>query len=429
MAATDFKVKLLPWQEKVWQNAQNGNDRFQVIAAGRRCGKTEYAAYRLIFAALMNPRGETWYVGPTQGQARDNIWDKIQEIGREVIKSSHINNLQITLINGKKISLKGSDRPDTLRGSFLNLLVLDEFADMKPETWDEILRPALSDLRAPAVFIGTPKGRNHFYDLYTKAGLGALGSEWAAYHFTTYDNPFIDVAEIEAAKATMSSFAFRQEFMASFEARGSEAFKDDWVKFNSEEPKGGEYLIAADLAGFEIAGKKKSSKRDNNAFAIVKVGEFQDEHGPYNWWVKNIMYGRWTLDETARRLFSAVEFNQPTGVGIEKGIAQQAVLSPLQDLQRRHNRYFRVQELTHGNKNKVDRVIWALQGRFENGNIRLNEGEWNTQFLDELFQFPDPMTNDDGPDALAYIDQLATLTYRAEWEYDTFEPLDEDTGW
>ena len=427
MSNTDFRVKLLPWQEKVWNSAMGDNERFQVIAAGRRCGKTEYAAYRLIFAALMNQRGETWYVGPTQGQARDNIWDKIQDLGREVIKSSHINNLQITLVNGKKISLKGSDRPDTLRGSFLNLLVLDEYADMKPSTWDEILRPALSDLRAPAVFIGTPKGRNHFYELYKYAEM-SNDPQWKAYHFTTYDNPFINPEEIEAAKRQMSSFAFRQEFLASFEARESEQFKEEWILFNDDEPKGGEFLIAADLAGFEQEGRKKSNKRDNTCYAIVKVGDFQDEHGPYNWWVKNMMYGRWTLDETARRLFSAVEFNQPTLVGIEKGIAQQAVLSPLNDLMRRHNRYFRIQELTHGNKNKTDRVIWALQGRFENGNIRLNKGEWNSQFLDELFQFPDPLTKDDGPDALAYIDQLAQLTYTPEWEYNTFEPLDPDTG-
>ena len=424
--STQFAVKLLPWQEKVWQSALGDNERFQVIAAGRRCGKTEYAAYRLIYAALTSQRGETWYVGPTQGQARDNIWDKIQDLARPVIKSSHINNMQITLVNGKKISLKGSDRPDTLRGSFLNLLVLDEFADMKPETWEEILRPALSDLKAPAVFIGTPKGRNHFFEMYKYAELSG-DPQWKAYHFTTYDNPFIDPEEIEAAKRTMSSFAFRQEFMASFEARESEIFKEEWILFQDEEPKGGDYLIACDLAGFETDSKSKM-KRDNTCYAIVKVGEFEDEHGPYNWWVKNMMYGRWTLDETARRLFSAVEFNQPNGVGIEKGIAQQAVISPLQDLMRRHNRYFRVDELTHGNRKKEDRIIWALQGRFENRNIRLNRGEWNGQFLDELFQFPNKLVKDDGPDALAYIDQLSQLTYRADWEYDTFEPLDPDTG-
>jgi phage terminase large subunit len=156
---TELKISLLPWQEKCWSSTE----RFQVIAAGRRCGKTEYACYRLLVAALTSKRGETWYVGNTQGQARDNLWNKLLEIGAPVIVSSHVNNLQITLINGQRITLKGSDRPDTLRGSFLNLVVLDEYGTMKPETWEEILRPALADLRAPAIFIGTPCGRNHFY--------------------------------------------------------------------------------------------------------------------------------------------------------------------------------------------------------------------------------------------------------------------------
>lgn len=104
-------------------------------------------------------------------------------------------------------------------------------------------------------------------------------------------------------------------------------------------------------------------------------------------------------------------------------------MSPLSDLMRRHNRYFRVEELTHGNKRKIDRVVWALQGRFENSRIRLNKGEWNSQFMDELFQFPDPLTHDDMPDSLSYIDQLAIMTYVDDFEIDEFEPIDAIAGY
>ena len=91
--------------------------------------------------------------------------------------------------------------------------------------------------------------------------------------------------------------------------------------------------------------------------------------------------------------------------------------------------FFRVEELTHGNKKKVDRIVWALQGRFENGHITLNEGEWNTEFCDQLFQFPNPMVHDDLIDSLAYIDQLAKVSYYVDFEEEEYEALDPITGY
>ena len=139
---TELNVKLLKWQQTVWKN----NERFQVIAAGRRCGKSRYAAWRMIVSALDSGAGDVWYIGLTQGNARDIMWSLLHDLARPVIKSSHVNNLQITLINGAVISLKGSDRPETMRGASLKLAVLDEAAFMKPSVWEEIIRPALADL-------------------------------------------------------------------------------------------------------------------------------------------------------------------------------------------------------------------------------------------------------------------------------------------
>jgi predicted phage terminase large subunit-like protein len=415
----DLDIELLPWQQEVWAD----NTRFKIVAAGRRTGKSRLAAWMLIVNALQAERGHVFYVAPTQGQARDIMWQTLLDLGHPVISGSHINNLQIKLINGATISLKGADRPETMRGVSLKFLVLDEYADMKPDVFEQILRPALADQKGCAMFIGTPMGRNHFYDLYKYAEIGD-DETYKAWHFTSYDNPILDPNEIDTAKKSMSSYAFRQEFMASFEARGSEMFKEDWVKFGEESSGEGDYYIAVDLAGFEEVNKKrtKNTKLDETAIAVVKVN-------PNGWFVENIIYGRWTLDETAAKIFQAVRDYEPVSVGIERGIAKQAVMSPLMDLQKRHGTFFRVEELTHGNKKKTDRVMWALQGRFENGFVTLKKGEWNSRFLDQLFQFPDALTHDDLIDALAYIDQLAHVAYDYDYEVDDYEILDVVSGY
>ena len=415
---TELNIQLLDWQKKVWAD----DTRFKIVAAGRRTGKSRLAAWMLIVNALQADKGHVFYVAPTQGQARDIMWQTLLELAHPIVTSSHINNLQIKLVNGATISLKGADRPETMRGVSLKFLVMDEYADMKPEVFEQILRPALADQKGGALFIGTPMGRNHFYDLYKYAELEDDES-YEAWHFTSYDNELLDPDEIDLAKKSMSSYAFRQEFMASFEARGSEMFKEEWVKFG-ETPEIGDYYISIDLAGFEDVSKKrtKNSKLDESAIAVVKVNE-------NGWHLENIIYGRWDLAETARKIFEAVRDYRPISVGIERGISKQAVMSPLMDLMKQQGRFFVVEELTHGNRKKTDRIMWALQGRFENGQITLGQGEWNSRFMDQLFQFPDPLTHDDLVDAFAYTDQLAKVAYNYDFEIDDLEVLDAVTGY
>jgi len=415
---TDLNIQLLDWQQQVWEDPT----RFKIVAAGRRTGKSRLAAWMLIVNALQADKGHVFYVAPTQGQARDIMWQTLLELAHPVVTNAHINNLQIKLVNGATISLKGADRPETMRGVSLKFLVMDEYADMKPEVFEQILRPALADQKGAALFIGTPMGRNHFYDLYKYAELEDDES-YTAWHFTSYDNELLDPEEIDLAKKSMSSYAFRQEFMASFEARGSEMFKEEWVKFG-ETPEIGDYYISIDLAGFEDVSKKrtKNSKLDESAIAVVKVNE-------NGWHLENIIYGRWDLAETARKIFEAVRDYRPISVGIERGISKQAVMSPLMDLMKQRGRFFVVEELTHGNRKKTDRIMWALQGRFENGQITLGQGEWNSRFMDQLFQFPDPLTHDDLVDAFAYTDQLAKVAYNYDFEIDDLEVLDAVTGY
>jgi len=418
----NLDIKLLPWQQEIW----NDNTRFKVVAAGRRTGKSRLAAWMLIVEALQSEKGHVWYVAPTQGQARDILWSTLLELGHPVIESSHVNNMQIRLINGSTITLKGADRPETMRGVSLRFVVLDEYADMRPQVFEQILRPALADLKGKALFIGTPAGRNHFWEIY-QYGNEENDGGYKSWHFTSFDNPLLDPEEIELAKSSMSSFAFRQEFMASFEAAQSDLFKDDWIKYgdDEDEPTLGTYYIAVDLAGFEDVSKQASNKKkhlDESAIAVVKVHQ-------EGWWVENIVVGRWDIKETANKILNICKQYDTKIVGIERGMAKNAVLPYLQDLMRRVGYYVSVIDLTHGNKKKVDRVVWSLQGRFEHGRITLKKADWNKQFVDQLLNFPNTGVHDDMIDALAYVDQFAVTEYVGMEAEDEYEVLDEISGY
>jgi phage terminase large subunit-like protein len=417
----NLEIKLLPWQQEVW----NDPTRFKVIAAGRRTGKSRLAAWYLIVEALQSEKGHVWYVAPTQQQARDIMWQQLLELAHPVITGSHVNNMQVKLVNGSTISLKGADRPETMRGVALKFLVLDEYADIKPQVFEQILRPALADLKGKAVFIGTPKGRNHFYDLY-KQGQSEI-KDWQSWHFTSLDNPLLDPEEIEVAKSAMSSFSFRQEFMASFEAPQSDLFKESWIKIceAEEEPNEGTYFIAVDLAGFEDVAKNSSNKKkhlDQTAIAIVKVHE-------EGWWVDRIDYGRWDIKETSERILRHAKQYSVSVVGIERGALKNAVLPYMQELMLKLQVYPRIEDLTHGNKKKTDRIVWSLQGRFEHGQIQLKEGEWTKEFIDQLLNFPTSNVHDDLLDALSYIDQLAVTPFEMDDYDDEYEPLDAISGY
>ena len=418
---TSLNFELLKWQQSVFADKH----RFKVVAAGRRCGKSRLSAVTLLIEALNCPEGSAvMYIAPTLGQARTIMWDLLNDLGRPVIKSSHVNNLEITLINGRKILVRGADNPDSLRGVSLTYVVLDECAFIKEDTWQKIIRASLSDKKGRALFISTPSGRNWFYDLFN-LGQEEIDEEWKSWHFTTQDNETIDPKEIEAAKRTLSSFAFKQEYLSSFDTAGSDLFKEEWLKYK-DEPQYGDYVIAIDLAGFEDVAKNAgaSKKRlDESAITICKILDNGD------WWVNKIIHGRWDIRETASKILLAVKEYQPVAVGIERGALKNAVMHYLQDLMRKNNVYTHIHDLTHGNKKKTDRVVWALQGRFEHGRISLNKDEDWKQFEDQFIMFPATGVHDDLIDSLAYVDQLAMSNYQQDYEEDEHIVLDVISGY
>ena len=416
----DLNFQLLPWQQIVFKDPA----RFKVVAAGRRCGKSRLAATTLLIEGLRCPPGSAvLYVSPTMGQSRQIVWDLLLDLGREVIQNSHVNNLDITLINGARIYVRGADRPDTLRGVSLTYAVLDEVADIKPEAWEQVIRASLSDKKGRALFIGTPKGRNWFYDTF-KLGENESDPDWKSWHFTTQDNPLIDPTEIESAKKTLSTFAFKQEYMASFSNAGSDVFKEEWIKYG-EEPQHGSYYIAIDLAGFEEVAKQAGNAKkrlDESAICVVKVTE------DGKWFVDKMIHGRWDIRTTAVNILMAIREYKPLCVGIERGALKNAVLPYLSDLMRKNNIYAHIEDMTHGNRKKADRIIWSLQGRFEHGRIILNSKENWDEFVDQLLLFPAQGVHDDLPDALSYIDQIAVTSYFEEDDTDEWEPVDIISG-
>lgn len=427
-ASLDFSLH--PGQLDIFQDPR----RFKVVAAGRRFGKTYLSCVQLLIEGLKmhNEQGyplenqSVYYVAPTFQQGKEIMWRLIKNLGAPVIDKAYEKEAVVKLINGRTIHIKGSDKPDSLRGVGLSYVVLDEFATMKPETWDEILLPTLADVQGGALFIGTPAGKNHFYELFCAAKEDPL--DWATFEFKSIDNPFLEKAEIERAKRKLASDTFRQEFEASFSSGGGAIFKAEWMNQLTEEPQDGEFYMTVDPAGYEAVTAKKlsahKSRLDEMAICVVKVGT----HG---WWVADIITGRWDVREASIRILRTAQKYHPMCIGIEKGSLKQAIMPYLEDQMRRLNTYPAIREVTHGNKKKEERITWALQGRMEHGRISFNRDkkEMVDKFRVQALDFPSPLTHDDMLDALAYIDQIAVTSYIDEPYIDTWEAQDWDAGY
>lgn len=221
--------------------------RFRVLSAGRRFGKTTLAIVELLNAAG-KIKQTCWYVAPTYRQAKQIAWDKLKELTPPTWIKGKPNETDLTIVlrSHSKISLRGADNPDSLRGPGLNFLVIDETAFVKECVWEEVLRPMLSDTLGRALFIGTPDGFNHFHNLFLK-GQNKQDLAWKSWQFTTMEGGWIDQNEIEQAKRDMDEITFRQEYEASFEkVTGSVYynFSDENIKPCPEHLRNGNNLKA-----------------------------------------------------------------------------------------------------------------------------------------------------------------------------------------
>lgn len=200
------------------QIIRDSEARFKVVVAGRRFGKTVFAINELINNSLIYPNTRNWCIAPTYRQAKEIAWKMLfYYLPVEVISKKNEVELSVDLIQGSTITLKGADTPDSLRGVGLNYAILDEYAQMKEEVWDEIIRPMLIDSKGSALFIGTPLGYNHFWKLYNKE---RDDTDYKSFHFKSIDNLAIEgiIEEVEKARLETDPIRFSQEYEANFEA-------------------------------------------------------------------------------------------------------------------------------------------------------------------------------------------------------------------
>ena len=439
----EFEVKLHPGQVEIY----NSPARFKVVAAGRRFGKSHFAAYMLAIAALSNEHKGyrlttehgVYYVAPTFDQAKRVMWPKLREIlgyanQGGLIKKENVNDGWLELVSGRRIYIKGADNPDSLRGIGLSYVVLDEYADMKSDVWELIIRPALGDVEGDALFIGTPKGKNHFWKLFISAVEKPNPEnfdpnpwdDWEAFHFRSLDNPFLNPKEIQSMMTgNLSREAVRQELEASFVSGSGKHLKPEWFDIVKSRPADamGQICVTVDLAGYSKPDGKKALRSDETVIGITHVTD-------PDWYVLDMKHGHWDVRETALQIVRTCSQYPGCILGIEKGALMNAVAPYLEDYMREFHRYVTPQPLSHGNTKKLDRIIWALQGRAERGHIHLVEGDWNQWFLDQCADLGDPLSHDDGPDTIAYVDQLATPVYVGDVDFGTeWEPLDLISGY
>ena len=257
-----------------------------MVNAGRRFGKTVLAIEEMIGVAVASDNRRIAYIAPTFDQARDIAWDQLKQRCAPIARYINGSRLEIALATQEGgtslIVLKSWDAIETLRGQKFNFLVLDEVASMRNfwTGWSEVLRPTLTDSAGGAMFISTPKGFNHFYDLFNFENDSRHKTSYRSFHATTYDNPFMQSEEIDAAKLELDEDRFAQEYLADFRKMEGLIYKDFsrgthlYDNFTKRRP------IVSVYAGIDFGY--------TNPTAIIRVEHDADNH----YWVNYEWYKR-----------------------------------------------------------------------------------------------------------------------------------------
>lgn len=213
----------------------------------RRAGKTVACVADLVLSALATTKQDARYayLAPQYNQAKDIAWLYVKRLTADIPGVEYNESeLRCDLPNGARIRLYGAENESRLRGLFLDGIILDEYADMAPSVWGEVIRPALADRKGWAAFIGTPKGHNAFYDLWTEAG-----NDWYRLMLKADESGLISSDELEAARKAMTEDQYEQEFNCSFEAAIRGAYYGKEMKLADDDGRitGVPYDKAADV--------------------------------------------------------------------------------------------------------------------------------------------------------------------------------------
>jgi hypothetical protein len=211
-----IEIAYKPREQQLAIHELMDSKRFGVVVAHRRMGKTVSAINHLIKDALLNQKEAPRYayIAPTYGQAKRVAWDYLVKYAEPLGGTSNISELRVDFW-GRRIQLFGSDNPETLRGQYFDGVILDEIGDQNPKIWTDVCRPSLVDRQGWCLFIGTPKGHNHFKELRDRA---KTEDGWGLLEFKASETGVVDDVELKAAKNEMGEDKYRQEFECSFDA-------------------------------------------------------------------------------------------------------------------------------------------------------------------------------------------------------------------
>ena len=193
------------------------SQRWACLVAHRRAGKTVAVVNDLIRAAITcrSPNPLFAYIAPYRSQAKSVAWGYLKQFAQPITHSTNEQELALTLVNGAVIRLFGADNADAMRGLGFDGVGCDEFGDWRPSVFPLVVRPALSDKQGWAVLMGTPKGKNQFWDVYARA---QRSDDWFCMSLTAEHSGLLPPTELDAARAQLSEDQFAQEYLCSFEA-------------------------------------------------------------------------------------------------------------------------------------------------------------------------------------------------------------------
>lgn len=347
--------------------------RFRVVNCGRRWGKTTLAILEMVAKGVYKDSSRIAYIAPTFQQARDIAWNELKKICLPIQDNVNESRLEITIKtkSGKTsvISLRGWESIETLRGQAFDFIVIDEIASMRNFwlNWQEVIRPTLTDRKGHVLFISTPKGFNHFYDLYN-----FKDEDYKSFHFTTYDNPHLPVEEIDKAKKELPEDRFYQEYMADFRKQEGLVYKE----FNRDI-----HLVDTVPSSFveRIAGIDFGF---TNPTAVIHIGKDKDN----NYWITDEWYQTQRTEEQVAEYVRSCQFNKvypdpesPSAINIlnAKGIHVVEVVK---------------------NKDSITSGINLIRGLFKSNRIKIHRKCVNLIGELETYSYPEKRTNNNEPE-------------------------------
>lgn len=334
--------------------------RFRVLNCGRRFGKTTLAIEEIKGYVLANKK-KIAYVAPTYQQARDIVW----EVLKKEFANAYFNEARLEIkVNDCTIALRGWESIETLRGQAFDFIVIDEIAQMRNfwSAWQEVIRPTLTDSRGHVLFISTPKGFNHFYDLYN---LENTDKDYKSFHFTSYENTYIPKDEIDKARVELTEDRFAQEYLADFRKTEGLVYKEFDRKTHLYDDDTKIYDEVEVIAGIDFGF--------TNPTAICTI--IRDYRGHY--WLNNEYYKTGQTDAQVAEYVAASKFN--------KVYPDPESPSGIKELR---NRGVNVREVLK-NKDSIVNGIQKVRELLKAGKLHIHKKCINTIWEFETYAYPE----------------------------------------